>query len=152
LSASAGRAASSAGDLFGASANLWSLGVAMAETLFDAGARSARVAGAEAARDAATAHYRQTVLAAFQSVEDQLASMRALAEQAERVASASQAADLAEQQMLNRYQAGQVGYTDVVTAQAAALAARRNLAQLTARRQAAAIALIQALGGGWQAP
>ena len=89
------------------------------------------------------------MLAAFQAVEDQLSSSRALAEQAELRRAASEAADLTEQQLLNRYKQGQVSYTDLVTAQASALSARRTLAQLAANRQAAAVALIQALGGGW---
>jgi len=126
--------------------------VSAAQTLFDAGATRARVEQAEAARDAAVAHYRQTVLGAIQSVEDQLASAHALADQADLRREASQAADLTEQQLLNRYQVGQVAYTDVVTAQASALGARRTLAQLTSSRQATAIALIQALGGGWHVP
>jgi outer membrane protein TolC len=128
---------------------VWSLGLSAAQTLFDAGATGARVEQAVAARDAAAARYRQTVLGAFQSVEDQLASAHALADQATLRLEASQAADLTEQQLLNRYQAGQVAYTDVVTAQASALSARRTLAQLTSSRQATAIALIQSLGGGW---
>jgi NodT family efflux transporter outer membrane factor (OMF) lipoprotein len=152
LSASAGNAASRIGDLFNASTSLWSLGLSVAQTIFDAGATRARVEGAEAARDAAVARYRQTVITAFQSVEDQLSATRTLAEQAALRRAASEAADLTEQQLLNRYQAGQVSYTDVVTAQASALNARRTLAQLAASRQAAAIALIQALGGGWHAP
>lgn len=142
LTASFGSAASRVGDLFDASATLWSLGLSVAQTVFDAGA----------ARDAAVARYRQTVLAAFQAVEDQLSAARALSEQAGLRRTASEAADLTEQQLLNRYQAGQVSYTDVVTAQASALSARRTLAQLAASRQASAIALIQALGGGWHAP
>jgi outer membrane protein TolC len=90
------------------------------------------------------------VLAAFQAVEDQLSVSRALAEQAELRKVASEAADQTEQQLLNRYKQGQVNYTDVVTAQSSALSARRTLAQLAANRQAAAVALIQALGGGWK--
>jgi outer membrane protein TolC len=125
--------------------------VSVAQTLFDAGAARARVEGAQAARDAAVARYRQTVLTAFQAVEDQLSSSRALAEQSGLRRAASEAADLTEQQLLNRYKAGQVSYTEVVTAQASALTARRTLSQLAASRQAAAIALIQALGGGWRA-
>ncbi|MEP6739138.1 MAG: efflux transporter outer membrane subunit [Caldimonas sp.] len=149
LSASAGSASTGIGQLVNASNTLWSFGVSVAQTLFDAGAIRARVEGAEAARDAAVARYRQTVLSAFQGVEDQLAQTRALAEQADLRLEASQAADLTEQQFLNRYVQGQVAYTDVVTAQATALNARRTLAQLASNRQASAIALIQALGGGW---
>ncbi|MES2100594.1 MAG: efflux transporter outer membrane subunit [Pseudomonadota bacterium] len=152
LTASLGNSASRVGDLFNASTTLWSLGLSVAQTVFDAGATRARVAGAEAARDAAVARYRQTVLTAFQAVEDNLSSTRALAEQAGLRRAASEAADLTEQQLLNRYQAGQVSYTEVVTAQASALSARRTLAQLAASRQAVAIALIQALGGGWHQP
>lgn len=152
LSGSVGNAGSRVADLFGASTSLWSLGVSAAQTIFDAGATSARVEQAEAGRDAAVARYRQTVLAAFQGVEDQLSATRSLAEQADLRRAASEAADLTEQQLLNRYQAGQVSYTDVVTAQTAALSARRTLSQLTANRQTVAIALIQALGGGWHAP
>ncbi|MEP6876080.1 MAG: efflux transporter outer membrane subunit [Burkholderiales bacterium] len=152
LSASAGNSASRVADLFGASTTLWSLGVSVAQTIFDAGATRARVQQAEAGRDAAVARYRQTVLAAFQAVEDQLSAARSLAEQAELRRAASEAADLTEQQLLNRYKAGQVSYSDVVTAQASALSARRTLSQLAANRQTSTIALIQALGGGWHAP
>ena len=152
LSASYGTAASRVADLFSASSSLWSLGLSVAQTIFDAGATRAAVQGAEAGRDVAIARYRQTVLAAFQAVEDQLSVSRALAEQGELRKAASEAADQTEQQLLNRYKQGQVSYTDVVTAQASALSARRTLAQLAASRQAAAVALIQALGGGWHAP
>jgi len=149
LSGSAGYAGSRVADLFSASNSLWSLGLSVAQTIFDAGATRARVEQAEAGRDAAVAKYRQTVLAAFQAVEDQLSAARSLAEQAELRRTASEAADLTEQQLLNRYKVGQVSYTDVVTAQASALSARRTLSQLAANRQTSAIALIQALGGGW---
>ena len=152
LSASLGNSASRIGELFNASTTLWSLGLSVAQTVFDAGATRARVEGAEAARDAAVARYRQTVLTAFQAVEDNLSSTRALAEQAGLRRAASEAADLTEQQLLNRYRAGQVSYTEVVSAQASALSARRTLAHLAASRQAVAIALIQALGGGWHQP
>jgi len=149
LGASLGNASSRVGELFSVSNALWSIGVSVAQTVFDAGATSARVAGAEAARDVAVARYRQTVLVAFQGVEDQLANARAQAEQAALLKQASDAADLTEQQILNRYRAGQVGYTEVVTAQASALSARRSLVQVAVNRQLSAIALIQALGGGW---
>ena len=149
LSASYGTAGSRVADLFNASNSLWSLGLSVAQTIFDAGATAAAVEGAQAGRDAAVARYRQTVLAAFQAVEDQLSVSRALAEQGELRKAASEAADQTEQQLLNRYKQGQVSYTDVVTAQASALSARRTLSQLASSRQASAVALIQALGGGW---
>jgi NodT family efflux transporter outer membrane factor (OMF) lipoprotein len=150
LSASYGVGASALGDLFSASSVLWSLGLSVGQTLFDAGARSAQVASARAGYDAAVAQYRQTVLTAFQDVEDQLAASRVLAEQQVLREQASTAADQVEQQVLNRYRSGQVGYSDVVTAQTTALSARRALLQAISARQLAAVALIQALGGGWR--
>ena len=150
LGGTLGSSQSRLGDLLSASGALWSLGVSVAQTVFDAGAIRSRVEGAEAGRDAAIARYRQTVLTAFQAVEDQLASAQALAEQAELRRQASDAADQTEQQILNRYRAGQLGYTDVVTAQASALSARRAVTQVGVSRQVSAISLIQALGGGWE--
>jgi NodT family efflux transporter outer membrane factor (OMF) lipoprotein len=140
LSASYGNAGSNLPSLFRASNNAWSLGLSAAQTLFDAGATRARVEGAEAARDVAIANYRQTVLGAFQAVEDQLATSRSLAEQESQRRAASADADRTEQLTLNQYLQAQVPYTSVVTA------------QLMSSRQAAAIALIQAMGGGWHAP
>ena len=149
LNASYGFGASSVADLFSASSSVWSLGLSAAQVLFNAGATRERVTGAQAAQDAAVARYRQTVLVAFQDVEDQLAGTRVLLQQQEFLRQASQAADEAETQMLNRYRAGQVSYTEVVTAQASALSARRALVKLQADRQTTAVALIQSLGGGW---
>ncbi|HEX7648353.1 MAG TPA: efflux transporter outer membrane subunit [Noviherbaspirillum sp.] len=152
LNASYGSGATTVADLFSASTTLWSLGISTAETLFNAGATGARVDQARAAYDQAVARYRQTVLAAFQNVEDQLAAAQVLQRQQELRRAASQAADEAETQFLNRYRAGQVSYTEVVTAQVSALNARRALVQAQADRQTAAVSLIQALGGGWHAP
>jgi NodT family efflux transporter outer membrane factor (OMF) lipoprotein len=150
LSASYGDSGSRVPALFSTSAAAWSLGLSLAQRIFDAGAVSAQVAAARAAQQRAAALYRQTVLTAFQDVEDQLAAARVLEKQLDLRRAASEAADQAEQQVLNRYRAGQVVYTDVVSAQATALAARRTLAQVQADRQSAAVALVQALGGGWQ--
>ena len=152
LSASVGQGATTLGALFAASSNLWSLGLSIAQTIFDAGAIAARVEAAGAARDQAIASYRQTVLAAFQTVEDQLSTLHALAEEEGARRAASEAADRTEQLTMNQYLQGQIPYTTVVTAQVTALSARQALSQLTSSRQAAAIALLQALGGGWQAP
>ena len=151
LSASAGGNATRISDLFNASHLVWSLGLSLAQTLFDGGALDAQLRNAEASRDATVATYRQTVLGAFQSVEDLLGNRRALQEQLALRRQASAAADLSEQQVLNRYRAGQVGFADVVAAQATALSARRNLVQLQASLQTNAVQLIQALGGGWDA-
>jgi NodT family efflux transporter outer membrane factor (OMF) lipoprotein len=151
LSASGDSSASRLGDLFSASANTWSLGLAAAQTLFDAGARKAQVEQARAAYDAAVADYRQTVLTAFEDVENQLTAVRVLERRYALLRTASEAADQTEQMLLNQYRAGQVAYTDVVTAQASALSARRSLLTAGVARQTAAVALIQALGGGWTA-
>ena len=151
LTASVGSNASRVKDLFGSANTLWGLGLSVAQVVFDAGAISASVDAAKAGHEASVARYRQTVLAAFQTVEDQLTTGATLAQQEGLRREATAAADKTEQQLLNRYRAGQVSYTEVVQAQAAALSARRALVQLQVNRQAAAIALIQAMGGGWQA-
>ena len=150
LGASYGFGASRLADLFSASTSVWSIGLSAAQTLFNAGATTARVEGSEAAHAQAVARYRQTVLTAFQGVEDQLAATRVLLAQQDLRRQASQAADQVEQQVLNRYRSGQVSYTEVINAQGTALSARRALVQAMADRQTTAVALIQSLGGGWQ--
>ncbi|RAK61831.1 RND transporter [Phenylobacterium hankyongense] len=150
LTGSYGFASTELGALISAPNALWSMGASAAETLLDFGARRARVTEARAAYDQAVAQYRQTVLTALQDVENQLVATRVLAAQYDLRRDASAAADAAEQMVTNRYQAGQVSFVDVVTAQAAAYAARRALAQATAQRQNTAVALIQSLGGGWR--
>lgn len=150
LSASTGGSAARLADLF--STNVWSLGLSIAQTVFDAGATGARVDQARAAWAQSVALYRQTVLTAFQEVEDQLALLSALQRQQALREQAAQAAVQTEQQVMNRYRAGQVGFSEVVQAQVSALNARRALAALAANRQVATVALIQALGGGWRDP
>ncbi len=150
LSASTRTGASRVTDLFTAGSGAWALGLSAVQVLFKAGATGARVDGAQAAHQQAVARYRQTVLTAFADVEDQLAATRVLATQQDLRQQASVAADQVEQQTLNRYRAGQVSFTEVITAQATALSARRTLVQAMADRQTTAVALIQSLGGGWQ--
>lgn len=150
LNASVGTGASRVADLFSAPAALWSIGLSAAQVLFKGGAIGARVDGATAAHAQAVARYRQVVLSAFQNVEDQLSSAKALQAQQTLRVQASTAADLVEQQALNRYTAGRASYLEVITAQTSALSARRALVQATADRLATAVALIQSLGGGWQ--
>ena len=127
----------------------WSLGPALAMSLFDAGARSAAKARASAAYDESVAAYRQTVLAGFQEVEDALMSLRLLAEaagiQGEAVRAAAEALQIADDQ----YLAGTVSYLNVVSAQAASLNAERSAIDIAGRRLLAAAALIKALGGDW---
>jgi NodT family efflux transporter outer membrane factor (OMF) lipoprotein len=150
LTGSLTASAASFGDLFKASSLVWALGSSLAQVVFDAGATGARVDQARAGVDQAAARYRQTVLTAFQAVEDQLAALRVLGQQQALRQEASRAADLVEQQVLNRYQAGQVGYTEVITAQQNAAAARRALVQAQIDHQLATVSLVQALGGGWR--
>ena len=149
LGASEGVAATGIAALSSNPVTLWSIGVAMTQSIFNAGLVKNRIAGAEAAYETTVAQYRQTVLSAFQSVEDQLAATRVLAQQETFLAQASNSAGAAEQQVLNRYRAGQVSFLEVVTAQTTALNARRALVQQQGNRQVASVALIQALGGGW---
>ena len=149
LSANGSQGSTRLSDLFSASSFAWSLGVSLAETIFDGGARTARVEEAQAAWKQSVAQYRQTVLEAFSAVEDQLSAASSLEEQQALRRVASQAADQTEQEMQNRYKQGLVAYTDVVTAQASALSARRALMQVSLNRQTAAIDMVSALGGGW---
>ena len=149
-----GQAGSSAGELaqlFSASTNFWSLGASAAETVFDAGARSAKVRAANAAYDQAVANYRQTVLVAFGQVEDNLAAQRVLGTEEGQLAAASEAASANEAVARDEYVAGTVDFTTVATAQAAALSARNALLTAQANRLATAVDLIEALGGGWSA-
>ena len=151
LSASYGSSASAIGDVLKASSAAWALGLSAAQTIFNGGANRAAVQGADAAREQAVARYRQTVLSAFADVEDQLNATKILVQQQDLRRVASEAADKVEEQVLNRYKAGQVSYSEVVQAQVTALSARRSLVQAQADRQTTAVALIQALGGGWHA-
>lgn len=150
LTGSYGNSSSNASDLTKSSLSVWTLGAALTQTLFDAGATGARVSSAKAAHERAVANYRQTVLTAFQDVEDQLTAIRILSQQQALYQQASEAADQVEQQTLNRYRLGQISFTDVVSAQTSALNARRSLAQARSDSQTASVALIQALGGDWQ--
>ncbi len=149
LSADGSQGSTRLSDLFNASSFAWSLGLSLAETIFDGGARTARVDEARATWKQTVAQYRQTVLTAFSAVEDQLSAAVSLEQQQAQLKVASQAADQTEQELQNRYEQGINAYTDVVTAQATALAARRALMQVSLSRQTAAISMVAALGGGW---
>jgi len=145
-------ASTSFGKLFNASAALWSLGAAATEDIFEGGLRVARVRAAKAAYDQSVAQYRETVLTAFQEVENELVASRILAQQYELRREASAAADAAEQMELNRYRAGTASWVELAVAQNSAYSDRRALSQTAVQRQTADVALIQALGGGWKAP
>jgi len=152
LTGSYGFASGELGRLFTAPNSLWSFGASAAEALFDGGLRGAQVSAARASYDAAVATYRQTALAAFQDVEDQLAASRVLAQEYDDRKQAADAAGAAATMVLNQYRAGQVDYTSVVTAQNTALTDQLSLLQTANLRQTTAVALIQGLGGGWTAP
>jgi len=137
--------------LFNAANRNWSLGAGAAETVFDAGATMAKVRGARATYDASVANYRQTVLTAFQQVEDNVVALRVLAAQYGHDQRASAEADEAETLATMQYQAGTTDYTAVVVAQNTALAARRAAVQAARNRQVALVDLVQAMGGGWAA-
>jgi NodT family efflux transporter outer membrane factor (OMF) lipoprotein len=149
LSAAAGLQSSTLADLFSLPSRVWSIGPALAASLFDAGLRRAQTEQAIASYDASTANYRQTVLTAFQEVEDNLVAQRLLEQEAAVQDAAVAAADQAVQIALNQYRAGTVSYLAVVTAQTIAYTNRRTALDILRRRLVAAVALVKALGGGW---
>lgn len=151
LSASYGFQTATAAQLFTLPSRFWSIGPALAMTVFDGGRRRAVNDQARAAYDASVANYRQTVLTGFQEVEDSLAALRILEEEARVQAEASAAAQQVLEYSLNQYKAGITTYLQVVTAQATALANQRAVADLLARRMTASVQLVKALGGGWDA-
>jgi NodT family efflux transporter outer membrane factor (OMF) lipoprotein len=137
------------GQLFNAGNRIWSLGAAGSETLFDGGQRSAAVAATRATYDATVASYRQTVLTAFQGVEDALSDLRILEQQARAEALAVQSTQRAVAATLNQYRAGTVPYTSVITEQTLLLADQQSALSIQQSRLVDSVALIEALGGGW---
>jgi NodT family efflux transporter outer membrane factor (OMF) lipoprotein len=131
--------------------NSWSIGASAVETLFNAGATSAKVRQARAAYDSAVANYRQTVLTAFGQVEDNIAALRVLEAEYELQQAASEEADRAEQLINKQYLVGTVDYTAVVVAQYTALQGRRNALQTAKNRLVTMVDLVSAFGGGWSA-
>jgi NodT family efflux transporter outer membrane factor (OMF) lipoprotein len=129
---------------------VWSLGPALAGTAIDGGARGAQVEGARANYDKAVATYRQTVITAFQQVEDALAQQRYFQLQEAIQRRAAAAANEAVQLSLNQYQAGTIAYTTVVTNQNTALSAEQTLLNVRLNRFTASSTLVTALGGGWR--
>jgi NodT family efflux transporter outer membrane factor (OMF) lipoprotein len=127
----------------------WTLGPQLAGTIFDAGLRKAQTEAARAAYDADVATYRQTVLTAFQDVEDNLASQRILEQE---IVVQRQAVDSARQALAivtNEYKAGTVGFVNVLTAQTTAFTAEQKLESLAGQRMVSSVGLVKALGGGW---
>jgi NodT family efflux transporter outer membrane factor (OMF) lipoprotein len=149
LSASAGFESADFLKWFTWPSRFWSVGPTLAETLFDAGKRHAQVYQAQATYDATVANYRQTVLTAFQQVEDNLAALRILAQEAEVEAVAVKAAEQSLTISTDQYKGGIVSYLTVITAQTAALQDERSAIDILTRRMTASVLLVEALGGGW---
>lgn len=134
-----------------APSRIWSLGAALAATIFDGGARRAQSDAAVAAYDATTAQYKRTVLAGLQEVEDNLAALRILGEERNVQDAAVRSAGVAARASLAQYRAGTATYLSVVTSQSALLNNQRTAVQLLGRQLIANAALVKALGGGWNA-
>jgi NodT family efflux transporter outer membrane factor (OMF) lipoprotein len=132
-------------------ARFWSLGPQLSETLFDAGKRRATVIQTQASFDATAATYRQTVLTAFQQVEDNLAALHVLSNEAEMQAEAVKAAERSLKITTDQYKGGITSYLQVITTQTTALADERAAVDILTRRMTASVQLIEALGGGWNA-
>jgi NodT family efflux transporter outer membrane factor (OMF) lipoprotein len=137
--------------LFTASSRVWSFGSDLAQTILDGGLHNAQAEADEAAYDLAVANYRQAVLTAFQQVEDELAAERILAQQAQAENAALAAARSAEKTINNQYLAGTQAYTAVIVAETTALNDAVQAVNIRQSRLVASIALIEALGGGWDA-
>ena len=151
LSAGPGLLASSLQNLFTWNSRVWSAGPSLSYTIFDFGRRHAQVQQSEAEYDATVATYRQTVLSAFQEVEDDLASLRYLAEEAVQQDQAVVAADQSLVLELARYKAGTDSYLNVITTQIIDLGDKQTAVNLLQRRLLAAVDLVKAMGGGWDA-
>jgi NodT family efflux transporter outer membrane factor (OMF) lipoprotein len=127
----------------------WSVGPQLAETLYDAGRRRATLNQSVAAYDATVATYRQTVLTAFQQVEDNLAALRVLEHEAQAEDEAVKAAQNSLDISTYQYKAGTVNYLTVITEQAILLQDQVQALSILTRRMSASVLLIEALGGGW---
>ena len=149
LTATDGYRANSPPNWLTAPSRFWSVGPALAETLFDGGIRRAVKLQAQAVYDVNVATYRQTVLTAFQQVEDTLAALRILEEQNRAQDEAVKAARQSTELTVNQYKGGTVSYLNVVTVQATQLSNEANAVNVMGQRLVAAVALVQALGGGW---
>jgi NodT family efflux transporter outer membrane factor (OMF) lipoprotein len=151
LTGAGGLQSSSIAKLFSLPALFWSLGASATQILFDAGLRNATVAQYTATYNADVAAYRQTVLTGFQQVEDYIASVRILSQQIAKQDDAIQAAQRYLDIAMARYQTGLDPYLNVITAQTTLLSDQQTQVTLRVSEMTAAVQLIQALGGGWDA-
>ncbi len=152
LNGSGGFESIRANDLFNWPSHLWAIGPTLQLPIFTGGRNRAQLASARAAYDGAVATYRQTVLTAFQDVEDQLAAQILLAEQLDEENAALASAQRTLNISNNRYKAGVEQYLDVITAQTTKLAHEQSVIQLNGQRLAASVSLIKSLGAGWKQP
>jgi NodT family efflux transporter outer membrane factor (OMF) lipoprotein len=149
LGAQNGFASSEFSKLFNASNHTWSIGPSVSETIFDAGLRQATVHQFVATYNADLAAYRQNVLTAFQQVEDALAQVRILSKQYIQQKQAEQSAEEFLKLEMGRYQTGIDPYVDVVTAQTTLLTDQQTVITVRIQEMTGAVALVKALGGGW---
>ncbi len=149
LSASAGLQSTSIADWFTWSSRVWSVGASLAQTVFDAGLRKATVQEFRGVYDEDVATYRQTVLAAFEQVEDDLSSERILAEQVRQQDAAVQSAERYLSLATERYRLGIDPYLNVITAETTLLTNQRTAVDLRTQQMTSSVDLIEALGGGW---
>jgi NodT family efflux transporter outer membrane factor (OMF) lipoprotein len=149
LSAAFGYVGNPMTGLITGSNQVWSIAASASQTVLSGGQRSAAVAAARANYDKSVANYREVVLAAFQNVEDKLASLRVLAQQIQVENAAVQSAKRAVEISLNEYQAGTIPYTTVITAQTTLLSDQESALLVQENRLIASVALVEALGGGW---
>ncbi len=151
LSASAGLQSGSPSSLFNWSSRFWSVGAGLAETIFDAGLRKATVQQFRADYENTVAKYRQTVLTAFQEVENNLAALRILAHQVQQQEAAVTSSERFLKLATIRWEQGLDSYLNVIIAQTTYLANRQTLVNLRVQQMTASVQLVEALGGGWDA-
>jgi NodT family efflux transporter outer membrane factor (OMF) lipoprotein len=149
LSGATGFEGSAFGNWLAGASNFWTVGPAMLVNVFDAGRRRATKEQASAAYDQVSANYRESVLSAFREVEDQLAALRILDEEARVQANAVAAAERSLTLANNRYRGGVANYHEVIKAQSFALGNQRAAVSILTRRMNATVLLVKGLGGGW---
>lgn len=149
LSASGGFESAVITTLIQGPSGLWSFGGVAMETIFDAGRRRGVSDQAIAAHEQFVANYRETVLTAFQEVEDNLSALRILEEEAKTEDAAVAAAEHSLALSINRYKGGVTSYLEVTTAQSAALSDEVTAVNILTRRMTSSVLLIKAIGGGW---
>jgi NodT family efflux transporter outer membrane factor (OMF) lipoprotein len=149
LSASGGLESTAISSLFTWPSRVWSVGPAISETIFDAGLRRSTVQQYQAAYDVTVANYRNTVLTAFQQVEDNISELRILSVQLGQQDTAVKSADRSLQLATTRYRLGIDPYLNVITAQTTLFSNQQTAVNLRTQQMTASVNLIKALGGGW---